>query len=419
MGEDDAPATEAPTAAELSGPAKEPLAAADGEDPTGDVDAPDALPEALRAPATEEYAVPSWLAVDEDFDDDVMVGNEGEQTPAVPAGLDVPEVVPPYEDDPLEAPAAEHPELRKSSPLWGTDDLPVSAYTGAENGLEEPAEAADGGDLVSGFAEFQEAWDVTVTVAGTSAELADDVHADLITLQDLITEALSDVSPRESSAPPEEPESAPERDEHQEAAAVNASLKQADAHADSFQDLPEWQKIQTVRGAMGHLVTVIMNRAGEQLDRLLGDERAAGFLRELSALACDKIAELAQAAARKLRGEDARGADRGGDLPSAATLLRLGEAAGTFSTPRRGRGGRRSAPADRGPDRLGIPAMRKMGEALAKPMPEVRRTVSAAAARGRSTTKRYAKKPASDTAEQAGHLRRAANQNQPSKPQHR
>ncbi|GGU12876.1 hypothetical protein [Streptomyces lateritius] len=259
-----------------------------------------------------------------------------------------------------------------------------------------------------------------MTTGGTSAELFDDVRPHLVTLQSLITEAVNGSPAPAPDAPPAEPEPAPERDGHQEAAAVNVTLRQADTHVDSLQDLPEWQKIQSVRGAMGHLLTTIRKRAGDQFDRLLADKRASGFLRELSARACDKIAGLAQAAARKLRGDDARADERGGALPSAEALLRLGDAATTYSAPRGGRGGTPPRPADRATDGPDIPAMRKMGEALAKPMPGARPKVSAAAARGRSTTtKRPLKKPVPGSTEQQDHLRRGADQSQPRKPQQR
>ncbi|MFI9186889.1 hypothetical protein ACIGXG_32245, partial [Streptomyces goshikiensis] len=153
---------------------------------------------------------------------------------------------------------------------------------------------------------------------------------------------------------------------------------------------------------------------------LLGDKRAGGFLRELSARACDKIAGLAQAAARKLRGEDGRADERGGALPSAEALLRLGDAATAFSDSRRGPGGT-PPPSGSASDQPDIPAMRKMGEALAKPMP-ARPKVSAAAARGRSTTAKRSpvkKSGADKTTEQAGHLRRGPDKPQPRKPQQR
>ncbi|MFG2776162.1 hypothetical protein [Streptomyces sp. NPDC048350] len=253
-----------------------------------------------------------------------------------------------------------------------------------------------------------------MTTGGTSAELFDDVRPHLVTLQSLFTEPVNN-APAPASAPPAEPDATPEREPQREAEAVNETLRQADTHAPSLQDLPEWQKIQTVRGAMGHLLTTIKNRAGEQFDKLLGDKRASGFLRELSARACDKIAGWAQAGARKLRGEDARAEARGGDLPSAEALLRLGDATAAYSAPRRpGPGGATTDSTDRST----VPAMRKMGEALAKPMPGARPKVSAAAARSRSKTgTRPVKKPAVDSTEQAGHLRRGADPAKPRKPQ--
>ncbi|WP_225077637.1 hypothetical protein [Streptomyces sp. CoT10] len=66
-------------------------------------------------------------------------------------------------------------------------------------------------------------------------------------------------------------------------------------------------------------------------------------------------------------------------------------------------------PANGSANPVDIPAMRKMGEALNRPMPgATKRGVSAAAARGRSTTtaKRGGRKAAPGGTEQAGHLRR-------------
>ncbi|WP_189602536.1 hypothetical protein [Streptomyces lateritius] len=74
-------------------------------------------------------------------------------------------------------PATEDPELATPAPLWGTDELPVSAYAAGEGGLDERPEA-DVGDLLSNFQDFQAAWDDAVTTGGTSAELIDDVRAD-------------------------------------------------------------------------------------------------------------------------------------------------------------------------------------------------------------------------------------------------
>ncbi|MFE7656345.1 SNF2-related protein [Streptomyces bottropensis] len=407
------PLAEAYLAAEDGGSTAEPELQAAPDVPVaplGDgepADAPSAE-DAVAAVPADTAGVPA--------DEDVAAALAGEPTEAP----DVPEVAMPGEELPLMTPAAAAPDPEPAAPLWGTDDVPVAAYEAGEDGREERPDAAGADDILTGFQGFREAWDDAVTTGVTSADLFDDVKGDLITLRTLLAEAVDGTPAPEPAAPPAEPDPAAEqRDEHREAEAVNESLREADTHAESLQDLPEWQKIQTVRGAMGHLLTTIRKRAGEEFDKLLGDKRAIGFLREWSARACDKIAGLAQAAARKLRGEDGRADERGGALPSAEALLRLGDAATTFSDSRRGPGGT-PPPSGSASDQPDIPAMRKMGEALAKPMPGARPKVSAAAARGRSTTAKRSpvKKPGTDkTTEQAGHLRRGPDKPQPRKPQ--
>ncbi|MFF9147547.1 hypothetical protein ACF1BN_22100 [Streptomyces sp. NPDC014861] len=70
------------------------------------------------------------------------------------------------------------------------------------------------------------------------------------------------------------------------------------------------------------------------------------------------------------------------------------------------------------PHKVDVEAMRKMGAALAKPMPGRPSKVSAAAARSRSTTKKSVKKPGANSTEQAAHLRREGPGQSPSpKPQ--
>ncbi|MGW9440679.1 hypothetical protein [Streptomyces sp. NPDC055607] len=331
-------------------------------------------------------------------------GDMGEPEPLAPGPSSEPSV------------AAAVPELQEPAapePMWGTVDLPVTAYPAREDPSERGSGEGDADDAaLAQFQEFMQAWDANVQDGGTSAELHEDVRADLITLDRLFGEAIDGAPALAPEASPSEPRAA--RDAHQEAAAVNAALHEADVRASSLQDLPEWQKIQTVRGAMGHLFTVIKKRAGEHLDRLLGDERAGGFLREMSARACDKIAGWAQVAARKLRGDTAGP----GELPSAEALLRLGDAAFTYSTPRR-RGTPPPPPGGGGDSEVDVRALRKMGEALAKPMPGARTRVSAAAAKSRSTTvKRPAQKGAASSSEQTAHLRRRGpDQAQPRKPQ--
>ncbi|MEU8529539.1 hypothetical protein AB0C77_28715 [Streptomyces sp. NPDC048629] len=312
--------------------------------------------------------------------------------------------------------------------VWGTDDLPVWGLDGgdAPEALVAVPEAEVEPDLLASFQDVRAAWDDIIPAdQGTSDELFDEVQGELVTLQNLLREALAEASdapateappaPVAPLLPPESVEPSADRDHGQEAAAVNEALRHADAHANQLEDLPEWQKIQTVRGAVGHLVSVLKARAGEHFDRLRSDERVSGFFRELGAKAFDKVAGWANAAADRLRrtGDETRGND--GDLPSAEALLRLGDAASTYSAPRGRRGGPPPSPA--GSERPDIPAMRKMGEGLAKPMPG-RPTVSASAAKGRSTTaKRPVKKPAPGSTEQAGHLRRSPEQTQSRKPQ--
>ncbi|MFI8365233.1 hypothetical protein ACIGD1_34415 [Streptomyces sp. NPDC085612] len=398
------PAAEAPR--ETPGPEKafsSELPADDG--PTMQPDLP-ALPDEpvaplddgdpVATPAEEAAAGVSADAADLPAAADDMVVLSGE-----PTADPVPEAETPSEEPVLSEPAAAAPDPELAAPLWGTDELPVTAYAAGEDGRELHP---DSDDVLTQFRGFQAAWDDAVTNGVTSTDLFDEVRPHLTTLQGLFAEAVNGTpapAPATSSAGPD---AAPERDEHREAEAVNETLREADTRAESLQDLPEWQQIQTVRGAMGHLLTTIRKRAGDQLDQLLSDKRASGFLRELSARACDKIADAAQWAARKLRGEDGRADERGGALPSAEALLRLGDAATEFSKPRRGPGGT-------------IPAMRKVSDAAAKLMPNGRPKVSTAAARGRSTTGKRPPAKKSTPATEQTHLRRGGpDQPQPKRP---
>ncbi|MEU3050343.1 hypothetical protein ABZ705_28205 [Streptomyces sp. NPDC006984] len=165
------------------------------------------------------------------------------------------------------------------------------------------------------------------------------------------------------------------------ATAVNSALHEADTHTPVLQDMPEWQRIQTVRGALGHLMHVIKDRAGEHLDNFLNDHRVGDYLRRLSIRACERIAEWAQAGADWLREKAQRDPAGREELPSADALMRLGDAAVRYSGPRRPSG---HGPSASVPGEVDVPALRAMGEALGKPLPG--RRVATAAARGRSTT---------------------------------
>jgi hypothetical protein len=186
---------------------------------------------------------------------------------------------------------------------------------------------------------------------------------------------------------------------------VNAALRGTDTYATELRELPEWQQIQTVRGAWSHLWRVIRERAGEHFDQLRTDGRVGEFFRKMSLRVCERIAQWAQACAERLRrdGDRPGPGDNNRALPSAEALLRLGDAALSYSGPRDGRGGVPPTAAE-----VNLPQMRKLGEALNRPLPTAVRGsgVSVAAARGRSTTvKKGANRP-NGAAEQAGHLRR-------------
>ncbi|MDA5279944.1 SNF2-related protein [Streptomyces sp. Isolate_45] len=313
------------------------------------------------------------------------------------------------------APADEQADAVVATQVAPGTELPltVSAAGAADTPAPDPSV-----DLLAKFREVRRAVDAIVA-RGEGAALDADVRNDLITLQTLLGETVDDAPPVTSAGPePADTTSATSEpagdnpseqpDPQQAAAAVNTALRHADEHAVSLQDLPEWQGIQTIRGAFGHLMSRLKIRAGEHFDRLMGDERVGSFVRDLSARVCDKIATLAVAGADWLRRDHEGG--RNTNQPSAEALLRLGDAAHAFSTPQADK---------RKPGVIvDVPAMRKMGEALARPMPSARK-VSASAARSRSKTgQRPTKKSPSAGTDQTAHLRRGGpDQPQSKKPQ--
>ncbi|WP_438492315.1 hypothetical protein [Streptomyces asiaticus] len=297
--------------------------------------------------------------------------------------------------------------------------------------------AVEPGDIVTEFAAVREAWTETVPAEkGTEADLFAAVEADLRVLQEMLADAVPGTSaapktPAEGTAAatapsvPQAPVAAPEppgeqhtaqdtRDPQQQAGAVNTALRQADEHAPALQDLPEWQRIQTLRGAFGNLMHVIKERAGEHFDRLAGDGRVKEFVRRVSIRTCEKIAEWAQKGADRLRRNDAPDSEQGRELPSAEALLKLGDAAFAYSAPRSSGGGTAPPPSN-GSGAVDIPQLRRMGEALNRPLP----SVSTAAARGRSTTAKRSRKKTGGDGEQAGHLRRGGGEQQGRKPTQR
>ncbi|WP_331725696.1 hypothetical protein OG264_38915 (plasmid) [Streptomyces xanthophaeus] len=104
--------------------------------------------------------------------------------------------------------------------------------------------------------------------------------------------------------------------------AVEEAEAGVDAHAESLKDHPEWQRIQTVRGALRHVWDVMQGKAGPYWENLKVDVRFQGFWKTISIRACEAIASSASALARRLQG----------DLPTADALLRLSETTLDYST---------------------------------------------------------------------------------------
>lgn len=160
---------------------------------------------------------------------------------------------------------------------------------------------------------------------------------------------------------------------------------------------------------------VLKDRAGEHFGRLVGDGRVADFFRTVSVRVCERVAEWAQAGAERLRQGGKSSPWRAGDLPSSRALLRLAKVASSYSAERNGHRSVSGASSPGVPGALDVPALRRMGEALGRPMPgrpEAGRHISSAAARGRSTTTGRAPARSGD---QAGHLRRVGPEQQPSR----
>jgi N12 class adenine-specific DNA methylase/SAM-dependent methyltransferase len=360
------------------------------------------------------------------------------------AGAESDEGALPVVGDSVDARGAVGGELGPVKPAEPIEDLPL--WTGQESSAEEKAATVAGPpvDLMDEFQEVQQAWtEIVPPESGTAEDLGSDVEGDVRTLQQLLVDAAGHAAATQPApawsattgelAPPrpEAPAPAPlagqtgmdERDPQRDAAAVNAALRKADVHGDVLQGLPEWQQVQTVRGALGNLVRVLKDRAGERFSDLMSDGRVGDFFRRLGIRVCERIAGWAQAGADRLRRDDERGPGQRPDLPSAEALLELGDAAFAYSSARRGGTPPRPSSESAG-GVVDIPEMRKMAEALRRPLPGVAKgkatRVSAAAARGRSTTaKRTPQKPGGTTPEPAGHLRRDPDHQQVRKPNQR
>ncbi|MFF2546646.1 hypothetical protein ACFVUY_29380 [Kitasatospora sp. NPDC058063] len=193
----------------------------------------------------------------------------------------------------------------------------------------------------------------------------------------------------------------------QGAEAVNAALRDADRCDPALRNLGEWQQLRAVREAVGRLWRTLAIRAGEFVGRLLADHRVSEFLRNVSIHTCETIARLAQLASDRLRRGQAA-------LPSAETLLALGDAAGAYNMTARREDGAPAPEAAPPSVTVDVPELQRMGEALQRPGPVSARPggVSVGAARARSAHQ-LAKRPASAVSEQPSHLRRGGASAQP------
>lgn len=147
-----------------------------------------------------------------------------------------------------------------SRPANGLVDggLTAAASSGAD-ALDQPL------DVVAAFGGVREAWAEIVPAGQGTIDQFDDVQRDLHTLQQLLDAAIRIAPPAAEDAAARAVPVATSRGAEQDGMtppddlprepedAVNRALRQADAYAPLFEDLPEWQRIQTVRGSYGHL----------------------------------------------------------------------------------------------------------------------------------------------------------------------
>lgn len=247
------------------------------------------------------------------------------------------------------AAAAPSPE-RRDLPLWTGSDLPSGAWHQEDGVLHDaygvpqwrlrtapgdrPLTQTPAGTAAYEPVGLRQAF--TSTVAQAWADIVPPEHGtveDLLEAVDVPLRELEEQWRRTVPAP------WPDGEQHSKPARtgpvptprdpepVDAALRQADSHAAAFQDFPEWRRLQTARGATAHLWNVLREQAGEYLGRLRTDLRVQGFWRTVSLRSAAVIGRCAQVLADRLRSSLC------GDLPTAEALLKLSDAALTYSTP--------------------------------------------------------------------------------------
>jgi N12 class adenine-specific DNA methylase len=245
-------------------------------------------------------------------------------------------------DAPSPAPLA--PQTPELPPLW-TDDAPRGSGGSGEPQETAPQPAApDSGppedELWDGFDQMLQAWaDHVPAEQGTAEDLRTTLAEDLQAL-DRAGRPDNDRWDRVAGArsePPSESAPAPTEDA---AAALSTAVAAADSHADRLRDLPEWQQLQTVRGAAKHLFDTLQKRAGERWNDFWNDSRVQGFWRTVSIRTAEAISRLATWAADKLH------AGAAADRPAAEAVSEVSRAAAAYVTSARGPATPTDPPAD-------------------------------------------------------------------------
>ncbi|MGW5343402.1 hypothetical protein [Streptomyces sp. NPDC004050] len=203
--------------------------------------------------------------------------------------------------------AYDRPGLRPM-PLWKRDLEPAPAAP--DPAPAPPTAAAD-------WSDFE---DVLAAYAEHNLDVEDvrkALRAYVDTLRGDNSQApASDTTPEPSPAP------RPATTTPEAAAAVETALAKVDTHAPTLKDFPEWQRIQTVRGALQHVWDVMQTKAGPYWTTLVADIRVQGFWKTASIRACEAISTQAASLAQRMQG----------DLPAAKDLVKLSGAAITYST---------------------------------------------------------------------------------------